>query len=138
MASKAQLAAKRDEIALAELTEIGWKVNVNEPGCCVLVIVSRDGRRKLVTGSSVLDAHTQATSWWNWQTKSLKPDAPERFIVASPEEEAHPVIHRPAGDTAETAARRERTIRRVIQLEGDAHGNTFPGAPTRVLSEHRA
>jgi hypothetical protein len=100
----------------AELEAIGFTINVDDPGCCAIVMVASDGRRKLITAQSMWDAARDARSWWRYQ-QSLKPDAPQRFNPASPEEAAYPVIHAPAGDTAHQLAKAEATRRRVLSFD---------------------
>lgn len=141
-AIKRELHAAREEEALERIAELHGHVTVNDPpsvnadgvhlaGCVVVVTYSTDGRRFVKTGTSAQGALADLEAWHRSNNRRKKPD---RWPVAETFT-AVPVESRIAGDTAETAARIERTRGRVIQLEADAHGDSSPGAPTQLVSE---
>jgi hypothetical protein len=105
-------------------TKAGW---VN--GDCYAVLYDRSGKRKHVSGISAIDTLAQAKAWQRWQD-GLKNDAPNRFHATAEDVPEVAVTNRVAGDTAETALKRENTRRRVLSFEsGTAEIVDANGAP---------
>lgn len=96
--------ARRESEALEELSEIGARIALQEPGCLVVVLHSVDGKRRQFTGVSSVGVLADVKSFLAYQAR-LKPEAPSRFVV-SKEPTAVEVTHRLVGDTATSRARR--------------------------------
>lgn len=140
----------REESALEELEELGFRVSLYEPrtfiepdelrgvaggwqvGTCYAVADSITGRRKTISAMSAVDALDQAKAFLHYQETRLSPEL--RFTIAKGESVAVPVVRRVAGDTAETAARRENAERRILSFATgtaevvDAHGDAITEA----------
>lgn len=102
----------------------GWST-----GTCVVRLESDTGKTKRVVGISATHCWSQTESWLAFQ-RSLKPEAANYFgvVVKGLDLPEYEVLHRPAGDTATTAARREEVRQRVI---------AFDGSTARLESESR-
>lgn len=135
----------REEAALAELEELGFRIGLYEPriyvepdelrgvaggwkvGTCYVVADSVTGKRKTISAMSAVAALDQAQAWLHYQETRLAPDL--RFVIVKGEGVAVQVTQRVAGDTAETAARRNGTERKIIGFQNgkpevvDAHGD---------------
>jgi hypothetical protein len=135
----------REEAALEELEELGFRIGLYEPrtflepdelrgiaggwkvGTCYAVADSITGKRKTISAMSAVDALDQAKAFLHYQETRLSPEL--RFTIAKGESVAIPVVRRVAGDTAETAARRESTQRRILGFASgvaevvDSHGD---------------
>lgn len=135
----------REDAALVELEEIGFRVGLYEPrtyvepdellgvaggwkvGCCYVVADSTTGKRKTVSGMSAVDALEQAKGWLNYQKTHFRPE--DRFEIVKGEVVAVPVLQRVVGDTNETNARRANGVRRILSFESgtaevvDSHGD---------------
>jgi hypothetical protein len=156
---EASLAA-REEHALEELAEIGFRVTLYEPreyvepdellgrkggwkvGVCHAVVDSIAGKRKSISEQSAVAALAQARSWLRYQQERLSLEL--RFVIAK-ENVAVPVLARAAGDAAETAARRAATERRVIDFDADgtaqvvdSHGDPITDAATKGSPDEHA
>lgn len=144
-AGKDEALRKREHAALDELADLFLDITLYEPrtlvepdplrgieggwttGVCHAIAYSLDGKRKTFSGVSAVHVLDSVRAWKKWND-SLKPDAANRWEF-SVEPVPVAVIQRPAGDTAETAARRANTERRVLSWESgaaqrvDAHGS---------------
>jgi hypothetical protein len=145
---KLELLEQRENNALEELQELGFRISLYEqrryveedpllgttggwlPGTCYAVIDSVDGKRKNVSGTSAVEVLSNARGWLRYQETHFAPE--DRFKPA-PNIVAVPVTQRIVGDTAETANR--KVTRRVIQLDSDERGDHIPGNPARVVAE---
>lgn len=147
----------REEAALQELQEVGFRVSLYEPrtfiepdelrgvvggwkvGTCYAVADSITGKRKTISAMSAVDALDQAKSFLHYQETRLPPDL--RFTIAKGESVAVPVFQRVIGDTAQTRQRRENTERRIISFASghaekvDANGD--PIGEDNHASQHR-
>jgi hypothetical protein len=140
---------QREEHALEELREIGFRISLYEPrvyvepdpllgeaggwkiGTCYVTAYSAAGKQKTISAMSAVDALRQAKAWLHYQESRLSPEL--RFVIEKGDgPTAVPVQQRIAGDTAETAAR--HTKRKVLAFDSgvaevvDAHGTPLPEA----------
>jgi hypothetical protein len=103
------------------------------PGCCAVVVYSTDGRTRRQTGISAVQVWDDLKSWFAFIERQTD-DAANRWEIAR-EPTSVVVAQRVSGDTAQQEERRRNTTRRVIQLDGDEHGDHSPGAATLLVEQ---
>jgi hypothetical protein len=158
-AREREVLRRREESALEQLHELGFRVSLYEPsdwvdpdplhgiaggwrsGVCNAIAYAVDGRRKSLSGISAVQALDEARSWLRHQAR-LKDDAPNRFVLTNEDVPAVHVSQRIVGDKAETQRRRENTVRRVISFQSgiaevvDAHSDPVGDTDSRA-SQYR-
>jgi hypothetical protein len=153
-----QILRQREEHALNELRELGFRIGLYEErkhvepypllgeaggwktGVCYATAYSATGKTKTLSAMSAVDALRQAKDWLRYQETRLSPEL--RFVIAPGDcPIGVPVRQQIAGDTAETQQRRLNTSRRVISFQNgtaevvDAHGS--PVGDTSHASQYR-
>lgn len=136
----------REEAALKELEEIGFRIGLYEPrtfvepdplrgieggwkvGTCYVVADSVNAKRKTISAMSAVDALDQAKAWIHYQESRLSPEL--RFVIAKGESVATQVFHR-AGSNQVARERRDGSERRLISFQsGVAEVVDEQGTPT--------
>jgi len=139
---------QREELALEELRELGFRISLYEPreliqadplrgieehwqqGCCHAIADSATGKRKSLSAISAVSALDQARSWLKYQQDRIAPE--DRFVIIHGGC-AVPVRHQVGGDKATSEHRRQNTERRIVSFQSghpalvDSHGDPLKG-----------